>query len=797
MRKPELLAPAGDMETLKAAVIAGADAIYLGGKDFNARRNANNFTREEIQEAVIFCHLFDVKVYVTMNILIKDHEIEEAMEYVYFLYIHHVDALIVQDLGLFYLIKRQLPQFCIHSSTQMFIHSLYGVQLLEGMGFDRIVLARELTHEEIKNIVDHTFSEIKIFNHGAMCICYSGQCLMSSMIGGRSGNRGNCAQPCRKQYQLTYEGRIVDDGHLLSPKDLSTVEIFPQIMEIGAHSLKIEGRKKNKFYVYTIVSAYRKLIDAYVDGITHPLTQMEKGNMLQVFNRQFTQGYFEKEKLSSQELIIKDSPKSRGIPIGHIYEVEKNRVRIKLTRKLHVGDAIRITGKGIQVGEKISILYNTKGEKVLEGHAGERVSFISQNKVKSGSTIDKIQDIQLEKGIEEKLKKIFPYRIPIQGDFKFYLNRPILANGQWKEYHVDYVSDFVIEKALYKPLVKERVIGQLSKLGNTPFYFDRLNIDLDNNINIPVAELNKVRRSIVEQLTNKKISSVREPVKGKVDFSFEKTEKPKMVPKQKLVIKTSRLPLLKEVLKLEVDEIIYGGNVPFDLVSMEEAVKLCRKNGKRILLSFPSVTRKTYLDTLMDHMNKINDFESDGVLVGNYELLSLFRHSHMRIEADHTLNVFNVYALEQLKRLNISLAYLSLELNRKEISKILQNSPIELGMIVYGNVELMISEYALLHPLSKSGHIKDTKGFCFPVRVDAMGRTHIYNSKKLSLIDELQHLKHMKSLRMDFMYESIDEVYDIIEGYSKQLKGNDVLKKYPQLTTLDSNITKGHFYRGV
>lgn len=373
MIKPELLAPVGHMEALKAAIFAGADGVYLGGKEFNARINAANFSRDELVEAVEYCHIFGVRIYVTINILLKDKELKQVLEYIHFVYKIGVDALIIQDIGLFYLIKRIFPNLPLHSSTQMFIHGLPGAKLLEELGFERIVLARELTAIEIKHIVDHTKAEIKIFNHGAMCVCYSGQCLMSSMIGGRSGNRGSCAQPCRKPYELWQNGKLVDAGHVLSPKDLNTLDIISNLIETGAHSFKIEGRKKSAEYVFTVVSAYRKIIDASFYGKELRLSEKEMLDIEQVFNRKFTQGYFLQDKLTQEEFIAKDNPKKRGVLLGTISIVKNNYAVVKLENHIAVGDGLLILGNHTEFGEVLSYLTDESGRNIERGVAGQKV----------------------------------------------------------------------------------------------------------------------------------------------------------------------------------------------------------------------------------------------------------------------------------------------------------------------------------------------------------------------------------------------------------------------------------------
>ncbi|MDK2827019.1 MAG: family peptidase, partial [Methanolobus sp.] len=364
LKTPELLAPAGNMESLIAAVENGADAVYLGVKDFSARAYAGNFTIEEFREALDFAHLRGVKVYVTMNTLIKDSEMEKALELMYTLDELGTDAIIVQDIGLLELAREKVPSLPIHASTQMTIHNTEAVLALKEMGVKRIVLARELSLEEISRIKNETGVEIEAFVHGALCICYSGQCLMSSMIGGRSGNRGYCAQPCRKQYRLRRDGKEIktEGSYLLSPKDLNTSEILPELIKSGIDSFKIEGRMKRPEYVAGVVRIYRSLIDRFVeDPDNYSVTDEEKENLEQLFNREFTTGYFEGDPAG--DLMSRERPHNQGIVVGKVsgFNNKFKRMEITLTGELEVGDGIGFEGsrdagtivRGIYIGDRL------------------------------------------------------------------------------------------------------------------------------------------------------------------------------------------------------------------------------------------------------------------------------------------------------------------------------------------------------------------------------------------------------------------------------------------------------------
>lgn len=788
MNKPELLAPAGSMDALKAAVFAGADAIYIGGKEFNARKNAGNFDNNEIGEAVIFCHLFDVKVYVAINILIKDSEIESVLKYVQLLYDNNVDGIIVQDLGLFHLIRRNFPMLNIHSSTQMFIHSIHGVHLLEEIGFDRTVLARELTLKEIKYIVDNSKKEIKIFNHGAMCICYSGQCLMSSMIGGRSGNRGTCAQPCRKRYSLYNNSNKLDEGHLLSPKDLNTLDIFTELIDTGVHSFKIEGRKKNKIYVYTIVSAYRKLMDSYIKDNKHEIiTNDEKNKVYQSFNREFSNGYFLKDKVAAEELINKEIPKNMGVFTGKVIQVTNDGAKIKLNAHLSQGDGIRIINGNKETGQKITKIFKN-GNQVQNAYSGDTI-FISGKSLNKGDLIYKIADISLKNEIEILIDKKYPRKIPVEGKFSLRENGFLTGEITKDQVVIKYQSKVKSEKAVNKAISKDRIIQQLNKLGETPYYFKKIDIHMDDNIVIPISAVNEARREMMDELTKKIINLNRKPIKEKFDLYYKAHER--SIEKPKISVKTHRFDLIEEIIKENIDEVIFGGDILFDNKQIENVLNMCVRNNKSLRLAFPRVTRMEYLKELKLHLNWLKNLPIVGVLISNYELLDLFRTTNINIHIDHTFNIMNKYTLDILGSLGVSLGYLSQELNMGEIKSFIDDSPINIGMVVYGNTELMISQYKLW---DRNCSIEDIRGYSFPVIIDDFQRSHIYNSKTTSLLDELYRLDGIQNIRLDFTNEQPKEVVRVIENALLALNHGEINS---DLTTKNLNITKGHFNRGV
>ena len=347
---PELVAPAGGVEALRAAVECGADAVYLGGVQFGARHFASNFTLRELKRAARYTHSRDARLFITVNTLVKDSEITGLIEYLDFLRSIEVDAVVVQDLGVLRLIRERFPDLRVHASTQMNVHNSEGVRFLAGHGVSRVVLGRELSLEQIKSIQNKNDCELEVFVHGALCYSYSGACLFSSMISGRSANRGRCVQACRLKFTLENDGaEDVSAGHLLSLKDLCSAETLPELAGAGVAALKIEGRMKRPEYVAIVVRIYRRLLDRIREDNFY-ITWEEQKDLLQIFNRSFTQGYLKGERSG---MVNPASCDNRGLEIGRVTRAFESGVEVKLSAALSAGDGIEITVGDRTVGRQI------------------------------------------------------------------------------------------------------------------------------------------------------------------------------------------------------------------------------------------------------------------------------------------------------------------------------------------------------------------------------------------------------------------------------------------------------------
>ncbi|MBR6821433.1 MAG: U32 family peptidase [Bacilli bacterium] len=473
MKKTELLIPVGNKECLLAAIHNGTDAVYLGGKKFGARAYSNNFDEQEMIEAIKLCHLYEVKIYVTVNTMIYNSEIEQVMNYLNFLYINNVDAVIMQDNGLIELTRKTIPNLEIHVSTQAHNHNKPAIEHYKQLGCTRVVFDRESSLESIYKLdVD---IEKEVFVYGALCICYSGNCLFSALNGGRSANRGMCVGSCRLPYTLYKNDIKQKEGYLLSTKDLNTLPKLKEILDCNIDSLKIEGRMKSREYVAIVTKTYRKLIDNYYEGKELLLTKEDNEKLLKTYNREFTTGYLFEEK----NIINDKTSNHQGVKIGKVIGVNNKRITIELDSNLYQNDAIRFDkpNKGMYVNS----LYNNKGLLVSNISKGNICQVDNKDRIMIkdllGSNVLKTIDTKLN----EELNNIQEKKILVNISFKAFIGTKATLSITDNTNTIE-ITGNIVDKALNAPITKERIIEQLSKLGNTPYKLNNIDIEIDNNI---------------------------------------------------------------------------------------------------------------------------------------------------------------------------------------------------------------------------------------------------------------------------------------------------------------------------
>ena len=802
MRDVELLAPVGSFEALKAAVQNGANAVYLGGKDFGARASANNFDRDELKEAVKYAHIRGVQVFVTTNTLRKENEIEDFLEYAKFLYDIDVDAIILQDIGMARLIKRELPDFELHASTQMVAHSLEDVKYLESVGFDRVVLAREVTVEEIKYICDNCKADIEVFVHGALCVCYSGQCLMSSMIGNRSGNRGRCAQPCRQRYELidVYTGEVVNSNgdYLLSPRDLNAIEEIDKVIDAGVHSLKIEGRMKRPEYVATVIDGYRKTIDEYLATNKLNVSDETINDLYTIFNRKFTKGLLLGDV--GKDMMNSQLPNNQGLYVGTVVDYNKKakRLKIKLANTLKKGDGINLGGGTIG-----RIIKNGNIETI--GYKGETIELDFVGEARKGQIVFKTSDSELMDRVQatftqdkEFVKNIIDAKITIKLGQK-----PILTLKDRHSNEATIEGDKIVEEAMKVALSKEKVETQLRKLGNTPYELDLLEIELDDNVSLPISLLNQMRRDCIELLDKERVSIKNRKYKNKtVKYKPVLYNRNKQ---QEISVKVKNLEQLESALECGVDRIYYE-----DTNTIDKGMSLAMKYNKKVIYSAPRIIRnKEY-----NHLAKANNAGVESVQVGNYGSIDYFKDKKLNI--DYYLNAFNSETINYYKEIGADTLCISQELNINEIKETIKYTDINIESVVYGYTPLMITEYCpmgvIVRDCKKDKRVakckesiyalRNSKGDEFRVSQDIFCRSTIYNSNVTCMLDNLYELHEIgiNVLRLDFTLEDKETVKEVIEAYQEVLYNDYKLatkatKLYNKLD--EKGTTAGHYYKGV
>lgn len=802
MKDIELLAPVGSFEALKAAVQNGANAVYLGGKDFSARASANNFDRDELKEAVKYAHIRDVQVFVTANTLIKQDEIESFVEYAKFLYDIDVDAIILQDIGIAKLIKKLLPDFELHASTQMVAHSLEDVKYLENAGFDRVVLARELNVNEIKEICDNTNVDIEVFVHGALCVCYSGQCLMSSMIGNRSGNRGRCAQPCRQKYELIdiHTGEIINSNgdYLLSPRDLNTIEEIDKIIDAGVHSLKIEGRMKRPEYVATVIDSYRKTVDNYLKKHKVNVSDETISDLYTIFNRKFTKGLILGEV--GKDVMNSEIPNNQGLYVGKVLDFNKKakRLKIKLENTLKKGDGINLgggtIGRIIKNGEITTIAH--KGDIIELDFVGEARRHQVVFKTSDSELMDRVQStFQQDK---ELVKSYIDAELIIKLGQK-----PVLILSDTKGNKASVEGDKIVEEALKVALSKEKVESQIQKLGNTPYELNKISIILDEGVSLPISILNQMRRDCIELLNEERVKVKNRNYKSrKVSYNPTKLKKNR---EEKIRVKVKNLEQLQAALECDIDAIYYE-----DIITLEKALEMGLKYDKKVIYSSPRIIRNREYKSL----EKANKLNIKDVQVGTLGGMDYFKGKSISI--DYFLNAFNSETINHFKNDGVKSLCISQELNLQEIKETLQYTDMEIEGVVYGYATMMVTEYCpmgvLVRDCKKDKRaakcnqsiyaLKNFKGDMFRISQDIFCRSTIYNSNVTCMLDNLEEIRKsgIDVFRLDFTHEDGKMVRDIIDAHIEVINnnyrlGSKATKLYNYLD--EKGTTSAHYYKGV
>ncbi|MBD2391673.1 MULTISPECIES: U32 family peptidase [Aphanizomenon] len=790
---PELLAPAGNWECAKAAIENGADAIYFGLEKFNARMRAENFTLADLPELMEFLHLRGVKGYITLNTLIFAQELTEVQQYLKTIISAGVDAVIVQDVGICRLIRHLSPDFPIHASTQMTITSAAGVEFAKSLGCQLVVLARECSILEINKIQKQILSKnislpLEIFVHGALCVAYSGQCLTSEALGGRSANRGECAQACRMPYDLIANGEVVNLGnrkYLLSPQDLAGLEVLPELVKSGVTSLKIEGRLKAPEYVANVTRVYRQalnqIIKTHIETFSH--TEKDQYNLEMAFSRGLYTGWF--EGINNQELVHGRFGKKRGVYLGEVTRIKNAEITVKLEEPVKAGDGIVFDCGHPERKEEGGRIYAVipNGKETILTFGRNDLNFHS---IHIGDKVWKTNDPELDKQIRQSYTGENPqFTRPINIEVYGEIGEKLIAVCRDELGNIVQVeSEIFIAEAHTRPLSIERLKEQFGRLGNTPFYLDTFINHLNGNIMLPVSELNRMRREIVSKLedlrSKPKLWQLNHHAKWQDLITNKYTA---ILSSPSLIVLVRNIEQLKAVLTTDI-KIIYCEFE--DPRNYKEAVKIVRESAEEITIFVapPRITKpgETWI------LKQVHASQADGYLIRNYDQLEYFANE--KCVGDFSLNIANPLTADYFKnRFNLERLTVSYDLNINQLEDLITNYPAQnFEVTIHQHIPMFHMEHCVFCAFLSTGTdytncgrpcdtqavtIRDRVGSEHILKADAGCRNTVYNSTAQTGAEYVQRLigLGLQHLRIEFVNETREQVQKTIQSYQKLLKG--------------------------
>ncbi|OME08952.1 peptidase U32 [Paenibacillus odorifer] len=801
----ELLAPAGDWDCMRAAVANGADAIFFGVEKFNARARANNFRMDELSEIMAFLHSYGVKGFLTFNILVFENELSDAKELIDACVDAGVDAVIVQDLGLVKMIREISPDFPIHGSTQMTITSPEAVEFTKPFSLERVVLGRENNLKQIRTIGEQARLPMEVFVHGALCVSYSGQCLTSEMWGGRSANRGECAQACRLPYDLMVDGEVKPMGdvtYLLSPKDLAAIDLMPELIEAGVTSFKIEGRLKSPEYVANVVSKYRKAIDRYFEGDLSKPSKEEVRELQQSFSRGFTHGFL--DGTNNKKLVDGTFPKSRGVYLGTVEQILRDGVVCRIHAPLKRGDGIVFDAGDPTKKEEGGRVYDLRRKGVkLEGEAGEGWIIdivagrndVDLRRLNVGDRIWKTNDPALDKALRqtyetEKPYRVFPVHVRVQGCVGEKLTT--WWTDVQKNVTVRVDSELALEAAQKRPMDTALLDEQFGRLGGTVFQLDALESHLQGDVIVPMRELNSIRRQAVELLAGER---PKPPVyvKRAIEVYGDATHKgvaPQRVGEAELTALCRSLPQVQAALEAGVRNIY----ADFEFIKQfPAAVDAVRAAGASIALATPRI----HMPGENGYHANILRLQPDAVLVRNTGALYYYLRRrqeqpdavHPRLIGDFSLNIANHKAVDLFLEAGCDIVTPSYDLNIQQMVDLLEHSDTSrMEVVIHQHLPMFHTEHCVYCTFMSEGtdytncgrpceehraSLQDRIGMSHPVRVDEGCRNTVYNAVEQSGAEYLNNFRDLgvSSYRVEFLEETPEQVAEVISLYSRALRG--------------------------
>lgn len=746
MRKPELLAPAGSFDMLYAAIAAGADSIYMGGRQFGARAFASNFDEGELQRAIALCHFHGLKAYITVNTILKDGELDEGLRYAQSLYQMDADALILQDLGLARELHNRFPDLALHASTQLSANTKQTLEQLEQMGFSRVILARELRYSEMLDLVSSTQMETEVFVHGSLCVSYSGKCLMSSFLGGRSGNRGRCAQPCRQLYQIQMANGKEQGtrGPLISPRDLSLYEDLPKLVEVGVHSLKIEGRMKKPEYVYAVVQSYQNHLNGQ--------QQHNPFSLEEVSNRGFTKGVF--GDAYGKDYYLQPQGGGGGYPVGVVEKKGKGR-QIRFTQPVSRGDGLELKLRR----KKIPLTLTESGE------PGELLLLDGYPDAMEGSIVARVSNVRLRnmdfQGIVEEKRK------PIELKLQAHVGEVPRLEARGLGHRIELVGERALEKANKNPLDQSQAQRQLEKLKDSPFYLENLIVDTDGASYMAVSELNGLRRGAVEELTAAISNRNQRGVPSVSPLMVNMVRRPPRATEISLHVKKFDTALLSDPL---LDRIVTNGI---------EDVDPALSGAEKLLYSMPLVGDPDVLDRFHGSFGP-----RSGIYANNLGDFTLY-NGDRSITAGLGMQVSNHLVINALRERGASRFLLSPELTLEEMEAICQRTKDRIEVFVYGRLPMMILRNCPAAALidcdrichrcrfQRGHHLVDAEKRSFPFYREGQ-RTIVLSHLAISGLEHIDRLRMMGVNSLAISVESTSEYEKIRPLIEKIRKGQRI-----------------------
>lgn len=806
----EILAPAGSLEGMRAAMNAGCDAVYIGGSSFGARAYANNLDEETLLRAIDEAHIRNKRLYLTVNTLLKEQELTEKLfGFLEKFYLQGLDAVIVQDMGVLHFIHCNFPELPIHASTQTTLTMAEGANLLKQYGVSRIVTARELALSEIRTIRENTDFEIETFVHGALCYCYSGQCLMSSMIGGRSGNRGRCAQPCRMPYQFYVDGKQqsnTQEKFLLSPKDINTLTILPELAEAGIDSFKIEGRMKRPEYAAAVSFLYRKYLDLYYELGKETYYRFAESKEFEqdmltlqdVYNRGgFSEGYGKTYHGKSMMSLYR--PNHSGTFVGNVCSVKGIRATIELKESVNAQDILEIRqSRNSEEGYEFTVK-----DSHIRGEFFETNTFKSAA-IQEGDQVFRTKNNQLinqlTKEYIEKDKKM-----GIQGYLHAKCDEPLMLSVTFGECTVT-AYGALVQEAVKQPMTKEKLAAPIEKTGDTLYYFDELRIDCGDHVFVPVAWLNEIRReaiALLQEAVTVQFRRAKTDSLSRADVNIL-TETNRKEPG--ICISVQRLDQFEEAVRYPEVDAIYTDYQMIGQKSMLLIAEAAGKAEKAFYVILPQICRRYEYNRLKKELIEIIENKAvAGFVVKNFEEVALLqsllkeRKQNKQIILNDNMYTSNREAKVFWTELGITHYTASVEQNYREL-KLLDISDSDL--IVYGYQPVMVSAQCVFENTigckkcreNNKGYLTDRLGKKFFVQTDCSSCSNtIYNGKALSLLKQNEEIKELspRRIRMDFTKETKEEMRLIIPAFIAAFRyGTNDQQELGDYTT-------GHFKRGV